>query len=41
MDDEYSNLGVTEVKYIIGKQSRNKRKRYSMKKIDKICNESR
>jgi hypothetical protein len=26
MDDEYSNLGVTEVNYIIGKQSRKKSK---------------
>jgi len=41
LDDEFSNLGVTEVKYIIGKQSINKRKHYNMKKIDTICNESR
>jgi hypothetical protein len=26
MGDEYSNLGVTEVEYIIDKKSRNKRK---------------
>jgi len=41
MDDVFSNLGVTEVKFIISKQSRNKRKHYSMKEIDSICNESR
>ena len=41
MGDEYSNLGVTEVSHVIGKQSKKKRKHYSMKKIDTICNESR
>jgi hypothetical protein len=41
MGDEYSNLSVTEVKCIIGKQSRSKRKHYSKKKIATICNEPR